>query len=700
MNQRLFKHTWVATLLSAVMLSGLMACTSEENITKEPTTQEGPTYKVSIAATIGNEAQTRADAPTKAENNNGWEFIDATPTTRAVSYNSTTGALESRFLTTDNISVYNSTINAMGGPNNYQYTPLHPDADGKTANITGSLTFHLCPDPGELTEVAEGNTLRFIYNKNGHLLFYYSQLGTLANLNNYDYALADVTIEGISGDKNNGYTLTTSKASFVNAQSMFKFTFTGLDEGTGVFSLTLHSAKKKLVYTYQAKDNVYTYDDQVINLTDAARAANGPGVVYAALRFAAIGEGETDDITLTVMDTNHKNHIVKKASPVGGFQNGKFYSSTIDLSDNSANVRVLADGETLTGSISGASQISIADGASVTLNGVTISSSAQAGIVCKGSATITLVGTNNVSSSKSGCAGIQAGPAGSTLTIQGSGLLTATGASNGAGIGSGQSTTCGNIVIAGGTVSASGGVLSAGIGTGGNGSYCGNITISGGTVVAIGDPASTAAGDSGGAGIGSGGGCRSSSDGTVCGKITITGGTVTATGGSGCAGIGSGTSYDSDVYTKPSSCGDIEISGGTVIANGGYQAAGIGSGVMDANNKKYTHCGNILISGGTVTATGGVAGPYNAIAIGSGKNVSGSVEFYCGTITITEGITKIVANNEYGPARPVGTSTTGNDCGSVTIDGVTVIPHNVPQEYTYEHLKLTNNGHKIYTIQP
>lgn len=683
------------------MLSGLTACTSEDNVTNAPTVQEGLTYKVSIAATIGNEAQTRADAPTKAENNNGWEFIDATPTTRAVSYNSTTGALESRFLTTDDISVYNSTKDAIGGPNNYQYTPLHPDAEGKTANITGSLTFCLCQGPGELTEVAEGNTLRFFYSKNYHLFSYYSQLGTLANLNNYDYALADVTIEGISGDKNNGYTLTTSKASFVNAQSMFKFTFTGLDEGTGVFRLTLHSAKNKLVNTYQAKNNVYTYADQKIDLTDAARAANGPGVVYAALRFASIGEGETDDITLTVMDTNYKNHTVKKASPVGGFQNGKFYSSTIDLSDNSANVRVLADGETLTGSISGASQISIADGASVTLNGVTISSSAQAGIVCKGSATITLVGTNNVSSSKSGCAGIQAGPAGSTLTIQGSGSLTATGANGGAGIGSGESTTCGNIVIAGGTVSASGGVLSAGIGTGGNGSYCGNITISGGTVVAIGDPASTAAGDSGGAGIGSGGGCRSSSDGTVCGKITITGGNVTATGGSGCAGIGSGTSYknpDGD----PSSCGDIEISGGTVKANGGFRAAGIGSGVMDVDNTnpKYTKCGNILINGGTVTATGGVGYPLNAIAIGSGKFVSGSVNSFCGTITITEGITKIVANNEYGPARPVGTSTTGNDCGSVTIDGVTEIPHNVPQEYTYEHLKLTNNGHQIYTIQP
>lgn len=692
MNQRHFKYTWVATLLSAVMLSGLTACSNEDNVTNGQTAQEGPTYKVSIAAAIGNEAQTRA-----------------------VEYNSTTGGLDTKFLTTDYIAVANMTTGALARTGYYDYTYLRPDAEGKTANLTGNLIFTNRDNPSEKQEVSVGQTLRLMYSTldNNGSFTYNSQSGTFSNLRFWDYAFADVKIESVTGDKDNGYTLTTSKASFVNAQSMYKFSFTGLDDGAGIQTLTIHSAKNKLVRVYlpyaEGSSGEYSFDDATILLNDWKRSENGPGVVYAALRFQPVGEGETDVITFIVKDTNNKEYITTKTAPVGGFQNGKFYTSAIDLNKKadelSGNIdistldnAVIADGSTLTGTLSGNHRIFIADGASVTLNGVTLSSSAQAGIVCKGSATITLVGTNNVSSSKSGCAGIQAGPAGSTLTIQGSGSLTATGANGGAGIGSGESTTCGNIVIAGGTVTASGGVRSAGIGSGGNGSYCGDITISGGTVVANGDPASSDNTDSGGAGIGSGGGYRSSSAGTVCGKITITGGNVTATGGRGCAGIGSGTSY-SNPYGDPSSCGDIEISGGTVIANGGFRAPGIGSGMLDGGNTnpKYTKCGNILISGGTVTATGG----HDAIAIGSGRHQSGSVLFYCGTITITEGITKIVANNEWGPERPVGTSTMGADCRSVTIDGTTYdVPFDVPQEHTYEHLKLTNNGHQVYTIEP
>ena len=722
MNQRLFKHTWVATLLSAVMLYGLTACTSEDNMTKEQTAQEGPTYKVSIAAAIGNEAQTRADAPTKAETNNGWEIIDATAPTRAVSYNSTTGALESRFLTTEKIYVFyrRPTFWFPAANSSNQLLFLQPDAEGKTANLTGSLTFY---QSSKYQEVSQGGTLALSLNADSFDgCFNYNnpgpQPGTLASLSNFDYAVAYVTVDEVSGSKDGGYTFTTSKASFQNYQSMYKLTFTGLDEGVGIHGLKIHSNKGKLhFYGYidWIRDDMFSRDISIV-LDDAARAANGPGVVYAALRFAAIGENETDDITFTVWDTNGKNYTVTKASPVGGFQNGKFYTSTINVNDTSGGgegggdnggegggdnpslVRVLADGETLTGTYGGASQISIADGASVTLSDLALSSSAQAGIVCQGSATITLVGTNNVSSSKGGCAGIQAGPAGSTLTIQGSGSLTATGADNGAGIGSGDNIVCGNIVIAGGEVTASGGLQAAGIGTGTSESVCGNITISGGTVTAIGHPATTESDDSGGAGIGSGGGSRPDSHGTSCGKITISGGTVTATGGKGCAGIGSGTSYSGHSSSEHSSCADIEISGGTVTATGGEKAAGIGSGWMEGDKKKYSKCGNILISGGTVTATCGIS----AIAIGCGKTVSASG---CGTITITQDITKIVANNVYSNmcsmCSPIGSSSGFWACGKVTIDNVTYDnPQDVPAEYTYEHLKLTNNGNKIYTIQP
>ena len=73
---------------------------------------------------------------------------------------------------------------------------------------------------------------------------------------------------------------------------------------------------------------------------------------------------------------------------------------------------------------------SIADGATVTLDGVSINASGTwttgnyAGITCAGDATITLEGTNTVKGFDEDYPGIQAA-AGNTLTINGTGSLTA-----------------------------------------------------------------------------------------------------------------------------------------------------------------------------------------------------------------------------------------------------------------------------------
>ncbi|MBR6178316.1 MAG: hypothetical protein IKQ70_10605 [Bacteroidales bacterium] len=167
------------------------------------------------------------------------------------------------------------------------------------------------------------------------------------------------------------------------------------------------------------------------------------------------------------------------------------------------------NGEILSGTTS--QTITIADDASITLNGVTITG----GIVCKGTATITLVGTNSVSGADKK-AGIQIGGSGTTLTINGDGSLTANGAVYAAGIGLNgafnvtEDVIGGNIVINGGNITANGGVGAAGIGAGftkdnNNSSerkaIVGNITIKGGTVTAVGVKA---VGGNGADGIGAG----------------------------------------------------------------------------------------------------------------------------------------------------------------------------------------------------
>jgi hypothetical protein len=568
------------------------------------------------------------------------------------------------------------------------------DVDGHTAWQVGeqiNMNYHIMKSNGEVyydipititqvnsdgSAVAEGDvavmengTEIFFTYPYGNNRIYCDQKGTIEDVSAH-YDIAD----GVGTAQVNGTKITfANPVSLKHKVSICRFVLSIGSMGGSGFEPSDEEFATLTIKT----SNDYTYTIT----SDRVKAGGGTrGFMHGDEIYVAMEPITNQNLTFSV---NGASATYKAATANGTLVAGKMYTNIPITLKRVATQTVV-----------------IPAGGSLTLNGDHINVSSGPAILCEGDATITLTGVSTAVTTAYGKAGIQAGPAGSTLTIQGSGSLTATGASDGAGIGSGESTTCGNIVIAGGTVTALGGNRSAGIGTGGNGSYCGDITISGGTVVAKGDPASTAARDSGGAGIGSGGGYRSSSDGTVCGKITITGGDVTATGGSGCAGIGSGTSYGCTSSHYFSSCGDIEISGGTVIANGGYQAAGIGSGVMDdVNNYKSTKCGNILISGGTVTATGG----NHAIAIGSGKRVSGSVQFFCGTITITEGITKIVANNEYGPARPVGATNFGSACRSVTIDGVTYDnPYDVPEAETekYPHLKLTNDGDQIYTIQP
>jgi len=294
----------------------------------------------------------------------------------------------------------------------------------------------------------------------------------------------------------------------------------------------------------------------------------------------------------------------------------------VDLGDITAN-NTITNGKTVFGTLARNVKVSIADGATVTLNGVSINASGTwtngdyAGLTCEGDAIIILSGENILRGIDDDYPGIHI-KENKTLTIRGTGSLDASGNPTGycysAGIGGAYSSKCGNIVIEGGTITATGGNQGgAAIG----GAFCGgygDITISGGTVTA------TAVGD--GAGIGSGSGYSSSH---TSGNIIISGGTVTATSQGRGAGMGSG-------YSGSGSVGNILISGGTITATGGNNAAGIGSGF-------YSSCGGITIESTvtSVTATKGSGAP-NSIGAGYGGT--------CGTVTIG-GVTGAISISPY-----------------------------------------------------
>ena len=256
----------------------------------------------------------------------------------------------------------------------------------------------------------------------------------------------------------------------------------------------------------------------------------------------------------------------------------------------------LLDGEMLKGNGGSETRLKIADGAVVYLRDVDNTYITQKasipGIECLGDATIILAGTNRVTG-RWDAPGIFV-PEGKTLTIKGGGLLYATGGDSGAGIGGTNNVSCGNIVIASGTVTATGTGHCAGIGSGyagGANITCGDITISGGTV--------TATGGKYAAGIGSGNGNNYSSDGknftlyvSACGAISITGGTVTATGGDDAAGIGGGS--DGSFASINIGSGIIRV---TATRSNNFGNVPIGKGYGDQGNGAVTFGNEIMHNG-------------------------------------------------------------------------------------------------------
>ena len=287
--------------------------------------------------------------------------------------------------------------------------------------------------------------------------------------------------------------------------------------------------------------------------TITAQAGDKTATCVVTVTAAAVWDGDLSDIPTSILESDGKTLIV---------------SSDIILRN------------TLTKNY----KIKIADGATVTLDKVTINGENNenykwAGITCLGDATIILKdGTENtVQGFHQDYPGILAA-VGHTLIIKGgtagTGKLNASSNGGGAGIGGGYGNECGNIEIQGGTITATGGMVAAGIGSGGDGANCGTITISGGKVTAQGGVKS-------GAGIGSGGSAS-------CGAIEISGGTVEATGGQFAAGIGTGDGGTCD--------GAIRITTGVtkVTATKGSSAD---NSIGKASVSSDGFCGTVTIGG-------------------------------------------------------------------------------------------------------
>jgi len=521
--------------MAALALVGAMmtGCSSEDNVIDNPPQPENKTNVVTLTATIG--------------------FDDGVATTRAV-----TGTGVKTFGDGDQMAV------------------IYQNTSGGTVKAVGTLTSGAGTKSGTftftLTNPDKTQNVTYIYpaamaNNDGTVNYaaLNSQDGTLTSLAaNLDYCTKSGAWDG-----GNLPTLTLENQLAILAVTL-KNEAGSSDITSGTTKLTV-------------SDGTNTY-----NVTREAAA----GPIYVAIR-------PTSDATIDITATSGGKGYYKTLTTTKSYAASNGYSVSWKMTQG-ANLSMLTaaytaqNGDKLTGTLASNVKISIADGATVTLDGLSINASGSwtsgnyAGITCEGNATITLEGTNTVKGFANKYPGIFVS-SGKTLVINGTGELNASSngsydtGSGGAGIGGGDKMNCGNIEIQSGTVTATGNADGAGIGGGQNAN---------------------------------------------CGDISISGGTVTATGGYRAAGIGGGrrgTSGTKNGYDS-ASCGNITISGGTVTATGGEQAAGIGGGRGNTTAYKSS-CGTITITTGVteVTATKGSGAP-NSIGAGN-LGTCGTVKF-------------------------------------------------------------------------
>lgn len=226
-------------MLAALLMAGaaFTACSETDNaVIDQPAAAR--TYKMTVDATMGEGAQTRG------------LYIDGS------------AALKVKWYNTDEVSVFPETWSRTA----YGKLTAAASENGSTT-LTGDLT----------TLPAVKEDLKLLFPR--ATWDYTEQTGVLLTDANsiekkYDYAVADVTVNSVSGNA-----ITTTTANFQNQQAIVKFTLQ--DNGGNAIdatSLTISAASNKLVtakgYNVISRHSGYTYDngsayaDATSNLVD------------------------------------------------------------------------------------------------------------------------------------------------------------------------------------------------------------------------------------------------------------------------------------------------------------------------------------------------------------------------------------------------------------------------------------------------
>lgn len=259
-------------LLAALFMIGaaITSCSkSDDTPTPEPKPVGPTTYTMTIKATKGGDAKTRALSPDGSKINATWTEGDV-----VVVYE---GGTELGTLTAQDLT------------------------DGNTQ----------CTLKGTLTQAPAGSSVTLKYQGNAD---YSSQGGTIAYISDHcDYAKADVTVT-VDKDKKR---ITGSGANFENQQAIVKFT---LKEGEALLS---PGALKVQFSKTTEPANIVT-----VTLSDISSiySTNGDGVVYVAI------PGATYNVTLNAtMENTFYTDTYSYTKSGATFVDNKYYAITVKM---------------------------------------------------------------------------------------------------------------------------------------------------------------------------------------------------------------------------------------------------------------------------------------------------------------------------------------------------------------------------------
>ena len=238
--------------------------------------------------------------------------------------------------------MYNETRGVFACDDEGNPIALHPSDlsdDKKRCILTGDLTFHQYSyDTGfQPVDIGETDTYSLFYKMNGvctrppqYANFNYNnQAGTAADASAHDFAKATGVTMTVVG---NTLTVNDATVNFQLLQSMFRQHLTFVDENGNkmspaptISSLKISTKNKPLVRYANPVSNNNNCMDLNVNGLDGSD-------LYVALTFDySQYPAEDDKIIIEAYDENGNKYYVTKNAPSSGFQNGKYYYGSMEL---------------------------------------------------------------------------------------------------------------------------------------------------------------------------------------------------------------------------------------------------------------------------------------------------------------------------------------------------------------------------------